>query len=82
MTNFGCMGLWWYRRVQAGQTPVDGAKGGLGSLHGVKGWLRWAVVRVYKGGAAQHTHALGFGQMWVALRGGGMGGGNEGRVVG
>ena len=26
MTNFGCMGLWWYRPAWAGQTAVDGAK--------------------------------------------------------
>ena len=82
MTKFGCMGLWWYRPAWAGQTAVGGAKGGPGPPPGVKRQLRWAVVRVYEGGGAQHTHALGFGQVWVALHGGGMGGGNEGRVVG
>ena len=39
-------------------------------------------MRVCEGGGAQHTHALGLGQVWVALHGGGMGGGNEGKVVG
>ena len=55
MTNFGCMGLWWYRPAWAGQTAVGGAKGGPGPPSDVKGQLRWAVVRVYEGGA-QHTH--------------------------
>ena len=40
------------------------------------------MVRVCEGGGAQHTHALGFGQVWVALHGGGMGGGNERKMVG
>ena len=82
MTKFGCMGLWWYRPAWAGQTAVGGAKSGPGPPPGVKGQPRWAVVRVCEGGGAQHTHALGLGQVWVALHGGGMGGGNERKVVG
>jgi hypothetical protein len=57
------MGLWWYRPAWAGQTAVDGAKGGPGPSCGVKGQLRWAVVRVCEGGGAQHTLALGLGQV-------------------
>ena len=54
MTNFGCMGLWWYRPAWVGQTAVGGAKGGPGPPPGVTGQLRWAVVRVCEGGGAQH----------------------------
>ena len=39
------------------------------------------MLRVCEGGGAQHTHALGVGQVLVALHGGGMGGGNERKVV-
>jgi len=64
--HFYCMGLCRDRPVWAGQTAVDGAKGGLGPPPGVMWQLGWAVVRVYQGGAAQHTHPLVVGQVWVA----------------
>ena len=61
-TNFGCLGLWWYRPVQAGQPVVDGAKGGLVPSPGVKGRLRWAVVRVCEGGVLNTPMLWGLGR--------------------
>ena len=62
MTNLGCMGLWWYRPAWAGQTAVDGAKGGLRPSSGIKGQLRWAVVRVCEGGVLNTPMLWGLGR--------------------
>ena len=59
------MGLWSYRPAWAGQTAVDGAKGGRGHPPGVKEQLRWAVVRVCEGGGALHTEYVLSGKVLV-----------------
>ena len=77
-----CMGLWGCSPVLAAQTVRGGAKDRPGPSPGVLEQLRWAVGRVCEGGGGVHPHPVLAGQVWVALHGGRMGGGDEGMVVG
>ena len=53
------------RECESRQVVESSAKGGPGPSRGVKGQLRWAVVRVCEGGGALHTEYVLSGKVLV-----------------